>query len=44
VASPAGYNPGQLRLDKLVSNPASGTVERVYYGDVHGRLWHRRCL
>jgi len=38
VASPAGFSPSQL-VTGQTTNPAAAPVQRVYFGDLHGRLW-----
>ena len=39
VASPAAFNGTQLQAATTSRHPAEGTVDKVYLGDIHGRLW-----
>lgn len=39
VASPAAFNGTQLQAATIMSHPSEGTVDKVYLGDIHGRLW-----
>jgi hypothetical protein len=39
VASPAGFNGDQLKSGSGLGHPLNSRVDRVYVGDIHGRLW-----
>jgi hypothetical protein len=39
VASPAGFNGDQLKEGSGLGHPLSSQIDRIYVGDIHGRLW-----